>query len=272
MRFHRAGMVLALSLSVAGGVAQVPADAAKTAIPNAVFDVSTMKPNHSEDGSVNVNWGENTYTAKNVQVDSLLSVAFGVREDLITGLPAWAKSMHFDIVAKATELDPETVKKLTREQRRELMQGMILHLLEERFHVKTHTEMKELPVYDLVIAKGGIKFDGAGKKLGVEGCKGWMMSSDNDMKLQCVPIDMLASNLEYRAERTIIDKTGLPKDVGYDMELKWRRETEGAASDADLQLPTLFDALQEQLGLKLESSKGPVKTLVVDQMEKPTEN
>jgi bla regulator protein BlaR1 len=132
--------------------------------------------------------------------------------------------------------------------------------------------VKQLPVFDLVVMKGGIKFRESAVKSGAEGCKGWTSSNGTNLKMECVQIDGLTRYLSSYLHKTVIDKTGMPTTSGYDATFKWRHESDAAPSDADLQLPTIYTALQEQLGLKLENSKGPVDTLVIDQLDKPTEN
>ena len=265
-------VMVAASLLIGGelrSVAQagVPAAASLTQ----VFDVTTVRPSDIGNDSMSIHWSETAFKATNITVGGLLENAFGIREDLTSGLPGWAKSAHYDIVAKATEMDAASLKKLPPEQQDAVQRAMMQRLVEERFHLKSHMEVKQQPVYDLVAAKGGIKFKEAAK-IGAEGCKGWMSSSGSTATMECVPIDTLCHFLAFHVQRTVIDKTGLPATQGYNMKMQWRRQSDGALSDADLQLPTIFAAVQEQLGLRLEPAKGPVETLVIEQIEKPSEN
>jgi len=191
-------------------------------------------------------------------------------------------SAHFDVLAK---LDAETVeaqKKLSKddsaEQRRQMMQAM----LADRFKLKVHHETKELSMYDLVIARGGSKLKDADPNdsyangiKGVDGKArpGMMRIGMGEMTAQGVPVSNLANYLAQLLHKQVVDKTGLTGK--YDISMKWQpddmpaesREATGADS-----APSIFTALQEQLGLKLEAVKGPVDTIVVDHVEMPSEN
>lgn len=196
----------------------------------------------------------------NLLLKSLITSAYRVREVLIFGLPVWAEEARYDIRGRITEADPKALEDLSREQRRALMAAM----LEDRFHLKVHAVTKNMPVYDLVVASGGPKF-------------GESVRRGTEPHLEIRKAEYSASNgsilglsyfLEEIVERTVIDKTGL---IGaYDLHLQWAPELAGGA-DGDTR-PSIFTALQEQLGLKLQPSKGPVKTLVVDHVERPSEN
>jgi uncharacterized protein (TIGR03435 family) len=156
---------------------------------------------------------------------------------------------------------------------------MIVALLKDRFHLLAHIEIKTLPVYDLVIAKGGskLKEDAVPLSNSTDPGKtpfnlkpGSFMISDSQMTGVAIPVSMLASNLTFQVERNVIDKTGLTGR--YDINLKWTPAEQEGKTENSADAPDLFTALQEQLGLKLEPSKGPVDTLVVDHVEMPTAN
>jgi len=221
---------------------------------------------------VRVQTTDAAFTATNVSLSSLVSMAYDIRQNLISGLPGWADT-RFDISAKISDPDIAALKKLPREQRH----AMLAVLLADRFHLKAHIETKTLPVYDLVLAKGGSRLkenialpsDSADQPKTPFGLKrGSMMIDESQMTAVGVAISNLTQNLALRVERNVIDKTGLTGR--YDFTLKWRPDDKPAADDNNN--PDLFSALQEQLGLKLEPSKGPVDTLVIDHVEMPTEN
>ena len=161
-------------------------------------------------------------------------------------------------------------------QRRLMMQAM----LADRFKLKVHHETKELPMYSLVIAKGGFKLKEADPNdtypNGVKGPdgvghSGMMMFLNGVLKAQGVPISNLANSLSLQVHRLVVDKTGLTGK--YDFSLAWTAD--GVTPDNGLGAetwPSLFTALQEQLGLKLEPTKGMVDTIVVDHVEMPSEN
>jgi uncharacterized protein (TIGR03435 family) len=155
---------------------------------------------------------------------------------------------------------------------------MMQTMLAERFQLKTHRETKELPVYSLMVAKGGPKLEEA--KSGSLRMN-WGLGQ---IAYQSAPLSMLTNTLTQLTGRLVLDQTGLTGT--YDFTLKWtpdegqmqmfRRASDGpvnseaAASDAIG--PSLFTALKEQLGLRLEATKAPVEMLVVDHAERPSEN
>jgi uncharacterized protein (TIGR03435 family) len=157
---------------------------------------------------------------------------------------------------------------------------MLLPMLADRFHVKAHTEVKTLSVFNLVLTKDGPKFkknppppvDPDNPRKAEEG-RGNITINNNDLTATAVPLSSIAEMLAGQLSHTVIDKTGLVGD--YDFKLRWTPE-EQANNTADNgstdHPPDLFTALQEQLGLKLESTKGPVTTLVIDHVEQPTPN
>ena len=229
------------------------------------YDIVVVKPNHSLARQMSMNMDEATLRAENVPLNVLLVNAYGIRQGLMFGLPGWANSARFDVTAKVTDQDLKDLRKLSREQR----QAMLAALLADRFHLKTHTEIKTLPVYELVVAKGGPKLTTTivpppDDPLGY----GNLDVHGTDVSAAGVTIADLAMNLSFPLDRTVINKTGLTGR--YDFHLRWTADGVGAgAMDAP---PDLFTAIQEQLGLKLQPAKGPVETLVIDHVEQPTDN
>ncbi len=136
-------------LAVAPGLARGQAQA-----PQLEYDAITIKPNDSGTDGTSTSMGDSTFQAKNVAIKRLLVRAYGVRQELISGLPDWANSARFDVNAKVVDPDPAVLKKLTPEQRRQF----IVALLRDRFHLQVHIEVKTLPVYELTLAKDGPKF------------------------------------------------------------------------------------------------------------------
>ncbi len=197
----------------------------------------------------------------------LLSFAFGLRQDLISGFPAWANSDHYDIKAKIVDADPSTLRKLTGKQHDE----MLVKILTDRFNLKSHTETKELPVYALVLASHGSKLKESAIQ---DNSKDTWTMNNGDFTGTTIPITSLADMLANQLHRTIVDQTHL--SALYDMHVTWApdltapagQENDGGEDTA----PSLFSALQDQLGLKLVPMKGPVTTLVIDHLERPTPN
>jgi uncharacterized protein (TIGR03435 family) len=265
---------------VAVAHAHCQAPPATTASPT--FDVISVKPNHSGSGGMRMTGVTNSFQGNNITVDDLIFNSYNLTSnDLIFGLPGWARSAHFDIDAKVSNPDKKQMDSLTPEQRK----SMLLVILEDRFNFKGHLETKILPVYDLVLAKGGAKFTGgkgpnadtaaAMAKRGLTSTTGGMIVYDGEITASATPVSSLVFGLTGAVGRTVIDKTGLTGN--YDFELKWTPEhgdqptADAGQSDAQSG-PSIFTAVEEQLGLKLVPSKGPVQTLVVDHVEMPTEN
>ncbi|MGA8940185.1 MAG: TIGR03435 family protein [Acidobacteriaceae bacterium] len=263
---------IVLALLAVPAIAQQPAPTAPQATPP-VYDIVSIHPHSTLDDNVSINTRPGNFTASNVSLKQLISFAYGVRDDLISGLPSWANNARFDIVAKVSDFDASAFMHLTREQH----EAMLRPMLTDRFKVKLHTEIKTLPVFDLVVTKGGPKFkpsppptsdpDNPNK----HSSGTWI--SNQDLTATSITMPNFAETLAGQLDRTVIDKTGLTGV--YDLKLKWtpdRLLNQTADDGAADRPPDLLTALQEQLGLKLLSAKGPVKTLVIDHAEKPTPN
>jgi len=244
------------------GVAQQPT------APLPVYDAAVIKVNKSLARGTDVDRDDTTFRATNVPLTHLLVNAFGIRPGLISGLPAWANSLRWDVNAKVTDPDMKVMQNLSRQQQ----QQMLAALLAERFHLKTHIEFKTLPVYELVVAKNGPKLK-VSAVAPDSTAPGDMDVHNTDLRATGVKLSDFAMNLSAPLDRTVIDKTGLTGR--YDFRLQWTPDNvannaaDNGAADAP---PTLFTAIQEQLGLKLQPAKGPVPTLVIDHVEQPTEN
>jgi uncharacterized protein (TIGR03435 family) len=207
-------------------------------------------------------------------LNGFIASSYGISPQYITGLPHWAETNRYDIRLKVAAEDIAAYHKLNRPQVRLMNQAV----LADRFKLAAHIELKELPIYELVIAKGGPKFqeskpgdtysNGIKKPDGTPSGPGVIM---NNSKLigQQMPVSFLIGFLSTNTHRTVVDKTGL---TGlYDISLQWTPD-EGPSADPNADAPSLTTAIEEQLGLKLVSTKGPVKTLVVDHIEPLTEN
>ena len=236
-----------------------------------------IKPNVSGSGSAGFSSNTDHIQTYNTSLQSLIATAYDLKTSgLLSGLPGWAMSAHYDVYAKVDEETLARLKPLAREQNQEARREMLRHLLEDRFKLQAHAETKELPIYELVLAKGGSKLTpsdpenkyanglqgGDGKPRG-----GGSMSANKDgLTVQGQPIANLAQSLAGTLKRQVEDHTGLTGN--FDYTLRWSDDDSAGADKG----PDLFTALQEQLGLKLESAKGPVRTVVVDHIEPPTED
>jgi len=247
---------------------------AQNAAPTPTYDVSSVKPHDPMDRSMSWNTDGDGFRAVNVDLKNLISSAWNLRLDQVVGEPSWADDLHWDVSGKATELTPDQLKKLTPEQRNQMMQ----QLLGERFHIRVHLETRTGPVFTLVAAKGGIKLNpvpmtaeerASGKVAGtrLRGTGGPVMVMEGTK----VPLSLLVRNLSGNLHRTVIDKTGLPADSVYDFTLRWARDN-GTGPEADTDVLPMPLALEDQLGLHLQAGSGPVEVLVVDHLEKPAAN
>jgi uncharacterized protein (TIGR03435 family) len=219
------------------------------------FEVASIKPNNSGSGTSTESTSPGRVAAVNVTTSSLLQSAFGIKEFQISGGPGWLSTDKYDIAATTG-----STKDLNDKELQPYLQAM----LTERFRLKIHRETKDLSVYALGIAKGGAKLtahDGAGDT------STNISNSPLKTTLRSINISMAAfvGTLGRRLDQMVIDNTSLPG--GYDLTLEWAPDP-----NAETTVPSLFTALQEQLGLKLESTRGPVEIIVIDNIERPTEN
>lgn len=224
------------------------------------FEVATIKPTGpSTDGHTHINYPPgDRFSTSNITVLNLMQWAYDMPEKQILEGPPWLGSTRFDISAT---IDPDRIKGLTGEQDRDLKRRMVQALFADRFHLKLHQETRPLPAYDLVLAKGGSKLQSNKSGGGSIGIGRTYFHGDG------MTMTTIAEELSLIAGRVVVDKTNLAGR--YDLKLEW------AADDApatDNSAPSLFTAIQEQLGLKLEPAKEPVPVLVIDHIEAPSEN
>ena len=196
------------------------------------------------------------------------------------GAPEWMSSERYDIDARLEEADLPAWQNSAKQK--EMFHALLHALLVERCNMKVHREMRERPVYDLVIAKNGSKLKPAAATLradivvkhpdagAVPGASGmFALGPGGSVALYGVTLRTLTTLLSNRAGRLVVDKTNL---TGlYDIHLDPPQPLLAADGASDLG-PSIFTMLQEQLGLKLVSAKQPVETLVIDHIERPSEN
>lgn len=222
------------------------------------FEAVSIRP-RADEYSVSVRFDGGHLIVRNDALYGLITWAWKVKSYQIVGLPKWAEDERYDIDAKAPNDAPTT---------QEAGRKMMEMLLAERFHLKIHRETRELPVYDLVVMKGGPKFHESAPdalpEMGSGGPRGW-----NQLRATANTMAQLAEQLSIRPEvgRPVIDKTGLAGR--YDYTLKY---SVGLSSSDDPEIPPTFAALPDQLGLKLEPSKANIEVLVVESAEHPSAN
>jgi uncharacterized protein (TIGR03435 family) len=276
---------------------------AQTAAVRPEFEVASIKQNAGGgERSFIGSSSPGTLSAENVPLELFIQLAYSVRPFQILGAPDWAKSERYDLKAKArVDAAPGPVNRDSMQKSMAEMLVMLQTLLEDRFKLKLHRETRELPVYFLTVAKGGLKlhegecitFDrdhpppaptpGAARpafcgNIGIRmnGANRVLEAFGTTMK------DLTGMTLANMVGRTIIDKTGYTGK--FDAHLAFAPDSAGGPlgpgapddpgrpAPSDTTGPSIFSALQEQLGLKLEAGKGPVEVLVIDHVEKLEKN
>lgn len=309
----------ALLLTTPTGLTALHAQTAAASSPDVPkYDVASIKPASPDASGFMLMMTPTGVRLKDAQIQTLLQMAFGVEPDRIVDTPEWVRSKRYDIEARVKPEDAPKLAKLSGEQKR----AMMLPLLAERFGLKYHQESRNLPIYALVVAKGGPKLTaskpgeggpgpdghtpppgdllattdgpsgGAGPRTRPDGPPGpgnrpvigeGMRMGAGGIQSRGGNMAFLAHALSGTLGRTVVDKTGLTG--AYDFSLNWTPDQsmrsplggrEGGASEGDAAPdatgPTLFTAVQEQLGLKLEPQRGAVDVIVIDHIDPPTEN
>lgn len=267
------------TLAITAGVAQ--AQAVTTARPE--FAVTSVKPNHTgccTSGGV----GNGGGGGKNVTLKELIAFTYRIQQFQISGGPGWVGSDRFDVEGRAEDSKTDF----------DQLRLMLRSLLEDRFQLKVHRETKESPAYALVVGKGGPKIKlssdqasgdvngpappGAGPNRGV------IRIGVGNLVGNAVTLSRFATMLSPRLDRLVIEKTNLAGR--FDIRLQWTPspaeslfevpteiiDMNGVAVGPDPSGPSIFSAIQEQLGLRLESTRAPIDLLVIDHAEKPSEN
>jgi bla regulator protein blaR1 len=233
---------------------------AQNAAAPLTFDVASIKPSAEIRGTFTRYLPGGGLQVSGATLKFLISMSYGVRDFQIVGAPAWADSDRFDIEARMDTPPGDESRNTTKR---------LATLLIDRFQLVYHRETREQPVYALVIAKGGPKFQESTET------RGGIGSGNASITGHGVGIGLLALNLSNLLGRRVVDKTGLT--AKYDFELKWAPDPAQPDAGAfggppDPNGPSLFTALPEQLGLRLESERGPVEMLLIDRAEKPSAN
>jgi uncharacterized protein (TIGR03435 family) len=295
-----------LVASIAGGAAMA-AQAPQPPAAAPAFEVASVKPNTSGDGRVMIQNQPGRFIATNITLRLLIRNAYQMQDFQITGGPGWMASDHFDINAKV----PDEFRDLPPGRPGEApgpLQLMLRALLADRFKLTVHNETKDSPIYALVLARGDGKL-GPQLKPSTTDCEAMFAAGRGrgrgpmpppgppppgepmpcgirigmgNMAVGGSTLKQLANSLGMFAGRIVQDRTGLTGT--YDMNLTWTPDQmpqrPPGAPDQPPQIngvavdpngPSLFTAVQEQLGLKLDSQRGPVEVMVIDRAEKPIE-
>jgi uncharacterized protein (TIGR03435 family) len=263
------------------------------------FDVASIKPNIAGPTSMLSAFRGRRFTARYVTVKSLICTAYGQVEhtlanEQVSGGPGWLESDRFDVEATAPGT-PDSPRGTFPAP----MLAMLRSLLEERFQLQTHFVTKQLPVYELVLARYDGTLGARLRRRAIDCVAGQLATRESRNLFNPAPAERrscggqifpgtltangltmtnLADALTSRVpgvDRIVVDGTGLAGT--FDVDLTWRFETQDETIRAllpppDPNAPSLFTALQEQLGLRLEPTRGPVDVLLVDHVERPTDD
>jgi uncharacterized protein (TIGR03435 family) len=251
-------IVLLMMMCAGAAAAQQQRPMAADAKPG--FEVVTIKPSDPmSTGGTDIDMEGRHFMLKNYPVRDMIAFAYGLHRDQVLNGPAWIKD-RYDVDGTPDVEGEPNVKQ---------MQGMVQKLLEERFTLKSHREQRELAMYAVTVAKGGVKMTvskpesnlpsfnvNGGAHRRTMNCTGTTME-DFALALQLFFID-----------KPVVNQTGLAGR--YDFKLVWNPDLAGDSEGSDV--PSLFTAMPDQLGLKIEAKKGPVRVVVVETMTRPTEN
>ena len=249
------------------------------------FEAASVKLNRSGDIRYSVSLRDSRrFTATNITTKMLIQFAYNVRDFQLSGGPDWINSERYDIDAKIRDSLVDEERNLTFFQRQDLVRPMLQSLLSDRFGLKVIQETKQLPIYALVVDKSGPKLSRTSlTPSGSPTASPGASTPPTGMSTFTLvgPVRTFADALSRLPElgRVVSDQTGLKGN--YDFLLQWtpadptELPTGGAghglanARPSDTSGPSIFTAIQEQLGLKLESREGPVQVLVIDQIQRP---
>jgi len=262
------GLVAVSVIALGGAAIAVHGHAQEAAVKEPlVFEIASIKPTPPDErrGIVHQMPGGQSYEAIGASLRAIMTVAYTVTDRQISGGPDWMNSAFWNIEAKA--------------QRRgtsDELHDALAHLLEDRFQLKLRRETRELPAYLLTVDKKGMKLpvhDAA--DLIHEPIAGRFQEGELHLSGQNVAMDYFAFFLSRVLPLSVVNKTGLPDR--YDVKLHYVPEGRpggdgGAPAPLPFDGPDLITALRDQLGLRLEKGRGPVQYLVIEHVEKPSEN
>ncbi len=280
-----AAILIAVAAPLAAGLITSHQNPAAVDVPSYRFEVSTIKPNNTRMSRGVPGFTADGYHFDYVRLRTLMMQAYGVTGFQVAGVPAWADTESYDVEAKMDGPTAEALSKLRPDLLRLARQKMLQSLLEERFGLKIHREDRDGPVYVLVVAKGGQKMhepnpkeDGKFDNADGSSRQDYAEVTSEGFIVHAYSAPKIARLLSTAVARPVVDKTELTGT--YDFTLEFDRGMavtvpqdgdEGAVAP-DPGRVSIFTAVQQQLGLRLEPGKGPVETVVVDHVERPSGN
>jgi uncharacterized protein (TIGR03435 family) len=265
-------LLLALGLAAAAcptalaqATATPPATAPQTTpakLPE--FDIVSIKPS-LPDTPPSAQFPPDGVHLTGMSLRGLLIVAYLLPGGDIVGVPSWGETAEFDVDAKVDPSQVDAYAKLTIDQRRLMRQA----LLANRFKLQVHRRTREGPIYALVPTKDGAKLKAANADEETQ-CK--VNLGRRQLSMQACPMLSIAVALSQVVARTVVDKTGLTGRYSFALDWSATGDPMSAGNGGEPSGPSIFTTIQEQLGLKLESQKGPVEDIVIDHVEMPSAN
>jgi uncharacterized protein (TIGR03435 family) len=239
-------------------------------VSTAKFDVASIKLNKSGTGLTKFRPSNNAggdFHTNGASTLLLIYMAYGVDLPQIIGGPSWVRTEFYDIEAKADSSVEDELRRMSGDQARILKQHMLQALLADRFKLQVRHDTRELQIYNLVISKKGTKLEES-KPQTSHGPS--LLARPGELVAQQIPLSSLVGFLAARLKRPVQDQTGLKGK--YDITLKWDPTQDSAEVLQDPAGPSIFTATQEQLGLKLVPTKGPVDFIIINHIERPSED
>jgi len=221
--------------------------------PRLSFDAASIHPSRADQSSASIRFSDRGFLVRNCTLNFIVQRAYGLRDFQVAGGPDWVADgtgERFDIQARTSAAASGEEMKL-----------MAQTLLADRFRLKAHRETKPIPVYALTVAKSGPRLHAPRPEehRSIESYPGNIEATN-------APMNLFIDELSGKVDRPVIDRTGLKGS--FDFTLRWSAEIPGG----DPGLGSIFTAVQDQLGLKLEAEKRPFEVLIIDSVERPSAN
>ena len=247
---------------------------------DAKFEVVVIKPTPPGSTGNSLNFNQGKMVAHNIPLKDVIKFAYALKSDSqLLNAPDWVKTDRYEIDAQEDGAESAALMKMAFEGRFEAIRSMMRQMLVERFHLEAIPQSAEVSIYALVVAKGGAKVTPTPAPAAGEERKfrGWQGHGPGDVEARAATMELVAGVISRMPEadgRVVVDKTNMAGE--YDWKLHWTPQSNAAADATSAPAaeagPTLFTALQEQLGLKLESQKDTVPAVAINHIERPTEN
>jgi uncharacterized protein (TIGR03435 family) len=256
---QRRGLLLAAWITAVALVVPGRAQNQPETTSQPYFEVASIKPSNTDPtSSSGISTGHGRLEARNVTLKRCIMGAYGVGPHQVLGGPDWLESNRFQISAAAGQpIDDDAV-----------LMTMLQGLLAERFKLAVHREIKTIPAFVVEIAKNGPKLERG--DAGEARTNTSTNKSGVTIDAHHASMDSFAKILARRMELPVVNQTGL--EGFFNLKLQWTPDVPHASDGGATEAPSIFTAIQEQLGLRLRAEKAPVEILVIDHVEKPSEN